>query len=134
MVQSELRHALLVPQPASVAMAFNYSNSCSAPFFFSLLLLPKTPIHSVLSSSLPDLLSPPLLPNPPLHRLISLSPSFNSYLSKSLIPPLSPQPVCALPCSANPLFPVPVIAALCEFAFKHCAYSLGYNNTAAPLI
>lgn len=75
--------------------------------FLSFLPLPKIPLHS---TSWPLVFSPLTKPtftatSPFLHLSVPFSP-------KSLIPSLSPQPVSAFPCSANPLFPVPVIGVL----------------------
>lgn len=111
MVQSELRHALLVPQPASVAMAFNYSNSCSAPFFFSLFFFSFSLKHPFTPSSL-------------LHFLTScLLPSYQ-------IPPFiasSPFPHLSTPTSLNPSFPLCHLNLSVPFPALPILYSLSLS-------
>lgn len=74
---------------------------------FQLLNSHSSLLYLLLLSKIPFTLSFPLyfltsclLPSYqiPLHRLISLSPSFNSLLFKSLIPSLSPQPFFSFLC------------------------------------
>lgn len=100
----------------------------STPYFFLFSLYLKYPctLH-------PDPLSFLLWPNPP-----SL-PHFPFFIFQFPFP-LSPSfPLCHLNLSLPfPALPIPYSLSrsllCCEFAFKHCPFSLGYNNTTAPLM